>query len=77
MSQSEPLTPIQTAKPSWSDLSLTLYLTEFHYDKGRLILRCVAQVGDIYQDEAVLALSSAREPSWDKGDFLFLLYYQK
>ncbi|XP_050515204.1 uncharacterized protein LOC126890370 [Diabrotica virgifera virgifera] len=48
--------------PSWSDLALSMTLAEEHFDGGRLILRCIAEIGDIYREEAVLKLRSLREP---------------
>lgn len=49
-------------KPSWSDLMLELELLPLHFDDGRLILRCEAQVADVYHEDAVLELESARRP---------------
>ncbi|RZC35422.1 hypothetical protein BDFB_011639 [Asbolus verrucosus] len=50
----------------WSDLALELELSEFHFNKGKLILRCEAQVPGIYHEEAVLELHSARDPVPEK-----------
>lgn len=51
----------------WSDLSLELPLSEVHFNGGRLILRCEAQVADMYQEFAELRLDSARDPVPEKG----------
>ncbi|XP_074033581.1 uncharacterized protein [Leptinotarsa decemlineata] len=48
--------------PSWSDLGLQMLLSEYHFSGGRLILRCVAEISDIYREEAVLKLGSVRDP---------------
>ncbi|KAF7283580.1 hypothetical protein GWI33_023372 [Rhynchophorus ferrugineus] len=48
---------------SWSDLFLELPLNEIHFDEeGRLILRCIAFLPDVYYDEVELELASARKP---------------
>ncbi|VEN47556.1 unnamed protein product, partial [Callosobruchus maculatus] len=53
---------------AWSDLRLELPLERFHFrGDGRLELRCVAEIEDAYRDEAVLRLSSAREPVPERG----------
>ncbi|XP_056638801.1 uncharacterized protein LOC130446513 [Diorhabda sublineata] len=48
--------------PSWSDLNVNMLLSQEHFDGGRLILRCIAEIGDLYHEEAVLKLRSVREP---------------
>ncbi|KAF2905613.1 hypothetical protein ILUMI_00563, partial [Ignelater luminosus] len=47
---------------SWSDLSLNITLTDEHFNAGRLILRCEAQIGNVYHKHAELKLSTARDP---------------
>ncbi|XP_017772287.1 PREDICTED: uncharacterized protein LOC108559490 isoform X2 [Nicrophorus vespilloides] len=46
----------------WSDLSLELPLFPSHFSGGRLILRCVAQVADMYQQDTELRLDNAKDP---------------
>ncbi|KAJ8961972.1 hypothetical protein NQ314_005752, partial [Rhamnusium bicolor] len=67
VARTEPLTPRQSQETAWSDLSLEMVLSEFHFNSGRLILRCVAQVAGIYHEEAVLKLTSARDPVPERG----------
>ncbi|XP_018577827.1 uncharacterized protein LOC108916078 [Anoplophora glabripennis] len=62
VARTEPLTPRQYQESAWSDLSLKMVLSEYHFNGGKLILRCIAEIDDIYHEEAVLRLSSAREP---------------
>ncbi|XP_044262411.1 uncharacterized protein LOC123009907 [Tribolium madens] len=57
-----PLSPRRSQEVQWSDLSLELPLHEYHFSRGKLILRCVAQVAGIYHEEAVLELPSVRDP---------------
>lgn len=45
-----------------SNLSLELPLSEVHFNGGRLILRCEAQVADMYLEFAELRLYSVRDP---------------
>lgn len=62
VARTEPLTPRQYQELAWSDLSLNMVLSEYHFDGGKLKLQCIAVIEDIYREEAVLRLSSAREP---------------
>ncbi|XP_074033573.1 uncharacterized protein isoform X2 [Leptinotarsa decemlineata] len=62
VARSEPLSPRQHQELAWSDLSLELELSEFHFNSGRLILQCIAEMEDIYREEAVLKLGSVRDP---------------
>ncbi|CAG9857990.1 unnamed protein product [Phyllotreta striolata] len=59
---SEPLLPHHYQRSEWSDLGLVIRLYAEHFDDGRLILRCVADIENVYHEEAVLKLGSAREP---------------
>lgn len=45
-----------------SDLSLELPLFPLHFSTGRLVLRCVAQIGDLYQQHTELRLDKHKEP---------------
>ncbi|CAH1112918.1 unnamed protein product [Psylliodes chrysocephalus] len=62
VARSEPLLPHHYQKSEWSDLSLVIRLYEEHFSGGRLVLRCVADVENVYHEEAVLKLGSVREP---------------
>lgn len=42
----------------WSDLQLELKLSDIHFNQGRLILKCVAQIPPIYLETAELELES-------------------
>lgn len=57
---------------TWSDLMLELPLSEFHFMSGRLKLQCIAQVYDVYREEATLDLESARHPVPARGQSNFL-----
>ncbi|XP_048520945.1 uncharacterized protein LOC109546568 isoform X2 [Dendroctonus ponderosae] len=46
----------------WSDLQLELQLSFIHFDDGRLVLQCVAQISSIYREVAELELESVRHP---------------
>lgn len=46
----------------WSDLQLELKLSVMHFNEGRLILQCVAQISTIYYEVAELELESVRHP---------------
>ncbi|CAH1112906.1 unnamed protein product [Psylliodes chrysocephalus] len=58
----QPSFPNKHENPLWSDLPLAMTLAEEHFNGGRLILRCVAEIGEIYREEAVLKLGSVRDP---------------
>ncbi|KAH0808067.1 hypothetical protein GEV33_014724 [Tenebrio molitor] len=58
--------PRQVQEAHWSDLSLELKLEAYHFNRGKLILRCAAEVSEIYYEEAVLELASARNPVPEK-----------
>lgn len=60
-------------KPVWSDLSLRMELDEHHFDRGRLILRCIAHIPEIYHEEAILELDSVREPISQRGKFFLFI----
>ncbi|KAJ8917980.1 hypothetical protein NQ315_011433 [Exocentrus adspersus] len=62
VASTEPLTPRQYQETEWSDLALDMVLSEYHFNEGRLVLRCIADIDDIYHEEAALRLASAREP---------------
>ncbi|XP_050515487.1 uncharacterized protein LOC126890525 [Diabrotica virgifera virgifera] len=62
VAHTEPLSPHQYQESAWSDLSLEIRLYEEHFNDGRLILRCVADIEEIYHVEAVLKLGSVRDP---------------
>lgn len=72
VARSDPLPPRRTADLAWSDLSLEMELYEIHFSQGRLMLQCVAEVAGIYQEDAVLALDSAREPVPERGKYIFI-----
>ncbi|KAG5895469.1 hypothetical protein JTB14_013384 [Gonioctena quinquepunctata] len=63
VARSQPSAPTYyIEQPGWSDLALEMVLSEYHFSEGRLILRCVAEIDDIYHEEAVLKLASVRDP---------------
>lgn len=62
VAKSEPLQPHQYHESAWSDLPLEIQLEEQHFNDGRLILRCVADIETVYHEEAVLKLGSVRDP---------------
>ncbi|XP_030748065.1 uncharacterized protein LOC115876433 [Sitophilus oryzae] len=62
VAQNDPFPFRKTQEKSWSDLSLDLLLSDIHFDNGRLVLRCIAVLPDIYYDEVELELESARNP---------------
>ncbi|CAH1118814.1 unnamed protein product [Phaedon cochleariae] len=62
VAKSEPLGPRSYQESAWSDLSLEMELSEFHFNTGRLLLQCVAEIADVYHEEAVLKLGSVRDP---------------
>ncbi|KAG5870207.1 hypothetical protein JTB14_030320 [Gonioctena quinquepunctata] len=62
VARSEPPTPRHYQENSWSDLSLEMELSQFHFNSGRLILQCIAEIEGIYREEAVLKLGSVRDP---------------
>lgn len=55
----------------WSDLQLELQLSFIHFDEGRLVLQCVAQISSIYREVAELELESVRHPVPARGKFYF------
>ncbi|KAJ3640912.1 hypothetical protein Zmor_027445 [Zophobas morio] len=63
---SEDFSPRSSQETRWSDLPLELLLQEHHFNRGKLVLRCVAQILDVYHEEAVLELTSARNPVPEK-----------
>lgn len=65
------MSPQKSQELSWSDLMLDLQLSEYHFYEGKLKLRCTAQVADIYFEEAVLDLESARHPVPERGIYFF------
>lgn len=67
MARSESHLACKSRERNWSDLTLELPLSEFHFMSGRLILQCVAQVYDVYREEALLELKSARHPVPARG----------
>lgn len=71
VASSPPLSSREAQERRWSDLALELSLHEYHFNQGRLILRCVSQVANIYHEEAVLELASARNPVPEKGKLQF------
>lgn len=64
----QPSFPNKHENPLWSDLPLAMTLAEEHFNGGRLILRCVAEIGEIYREEAVLKLGSVRDPVPERGE---------
>lgn len=46
----------------WNDLQLELKLSFIHFNDGRLVLQCVAQMSTIYREIAELELESVRHP---------------
>ncbi|KAL1497145.1 hypothetical protein ABEB36_008151 [Hypothenemus hampei] len=62
VNQSEPALLRRRNTRDWSDLQLELKLSFIHFNRGRLILQCVAQIPSIYQEIAELELESVRHP---------------
>lgn len=52
----------------WSHMSLVLPLFSNHFSGGRLVLQCVAQVADLYQQDTELVLYSERDPVPERGE---------
>lgn len=67
MASHEPPFTWRNQKAEWSDLALKLKLSEFHFNGGRLTLKCIAQIAGIYYREAELELESARRPIPQRG----------
>ncbi|XP_066138480.1 uncharacterized protein [Euwallacea fornicatus] len=62
VNQSELAALRRTNLRDWSDLQLELKLSLIHFNEGRLILQCVAQIPPIYLEKAELELESVRHP---------------
>ncbi|XP_060516551.1 uncharacterized protein LOC132696032 isoform X2 [Cylas formicarius] len=62
VAETDPKLARRKQERAWSDLSMELLLTDTHFDNGRLILRCIARLPDVYHDEVELELESARNP---------------
>ncbi|XP_074033583.1 uncharacterized protein [Leptinotarsa decemlineata] len=45
-----------------SELSLGLPLFESHFHNGRLTLKCVAKIGDLFQQDTEITFDNARDP---------------
>lgn len=54
----------------WSELSLELPLYASHFSTGRLTLRCVAQVDDLYQQDVEVRLDKFKDPVPERGTYL-------
>ncbi|KAJ8971230.1 hypothetical protein NQ317_017460, partial [Molorchus minor] len=68
VARSEPLLPRQYQETAYGDLAVEMVLYEFHFNEGgKLILRCVADIADVYHEEAVLSLHSKRNPVPERG----------
>lgn len=66
MNQTEPAA-LRPNVYKWSDLQLELKLSDIHFNQGRLILQCVAQISPIYLETAELELQS-RHPVPARGE---------
>ncbi|XP_031329233.1 uncharacterized protein LOC116160225 isoform X2 [Photinus pyralis] len=62
VAKSETIITKKSQEMLWSDLYLELPLSEVHFNGGRLILRCEAQIADMYLEYAELRLDSVRDP---------------
>lgn len=51
----------------WSELSLALPLFAKHFSTGRLVLRCTAQVADMYQQHTEVVLYDESGPVPERG----------
>lgn len=69
VAQSEPLSYRQAQEYAWSDLTLEMELSEFHFSSGKLLLECVAEVAGVYKEQAALKLDSARDPVPERGKY--------
>lgn len=47
---------------------MEMELSEFHFASGKLLLQCVANIAELYREEAVLNLDSARDPVPERGE---------
>lgn len=69
MNQSEPAALRRANLRDWSDLQLELKLSLMHFNEGRLVLQCVAQISSIYHEVAELELESVRHPVPARGEW--------
>ncbi|XP_060517763.1 uncharacterized protein LOC132696769 isoform X2 [Cylas formicarius] len=46
----------------WSESSLELPLFPSHFHNGRLTLKCVAQIGDLYQQDTDITFTNVKDP---------------
>ncbi|CAG9770431.1 unnamed protein product [Ceutorhynchus assimilis] len=69
VNQTEPGISRRANLRDWSDLQLELKLSFMHFNEGRLVLQCVAQIPTIYQEVAELDLKSVRHPIPARAQF--------
>lgn len=50
---------------------LDLPLTASHYRNGRLTLKCVAQIGDLYQQDTDITFTNVKDPIPARGKFTY------
>ncbi|XP_030748070.1 uncharacterized protein LOC115876439 [Sitophilus oryzae] len=62
VNQSEPSLFRKLNQRDWTDLQLELKLSFIHFNEGRLVLQCVAEIASIYHEVAELELESLRHP---------------
>ncbi|XP_022919718.1 uncharacterized protein [Onthophagus taurus] len=53
----------------WSEISLQLPLFPSHFLEGRLVLRCVAAISDIYQTHTEMRLDNTKDPIPERVTF--------
>lgn len=46
----------------WTDSTLELPLFPSHFHKGRLVLKCVAEISDLYQQDTEITIYTDRDP---------------
>lgn len=50
-----------------SSASLELHLYHSHFNGGRLLLRCLAQIQEIYEESTELLVGNLGSPTYEKG----------
>lgn len=56
----------------WTDSALELPLFPSHFHNGRLTLKCVAQISDLYQQDTEITFDNVKDPVPARGKYYHL-----